>query len=151
MKSLISSLGILAVAGLAVAAPAYADGFRGPGGYGHGAGILRAVGLTDPQREQIRQIMANHRPEFQRLGGELRSAREALTTKLYGPGPVSAADIAPLAQQIDQVRAQLTQQRLQVALEIRNILTPEQVAKAAQVRQRMKELHDEMRSLRSGS
>jgi protein CpxP len=153
MKSLWSVLGTVAIAGLALAGPAHAQGSRG---YGADTGrmfpiLLRGVDLTDTQREQVRQIVGNHRPEFQRIAGELRAARETLTVKLYGPDPVGAADLAPLVEQSEKLRAQLTQEGVQVALEIRNILTPEQLARASQVRQRLNELRAEMRSLLGGT
>src|SRR3990172_4509968 len=52
-----------------------------------------------------------------------------------------------LVQQIGQLRVQLTQEALQVALEIRAVLTPEQLARAEQIRHKLKDLRSEMRSL----
>lgn len=152
----LSRLGAVAIMALAVTAPAYAHGYRGfeGGGYGGTGGFpfpLRGLGLTEDQQAQVRQIMANHRPEFHRLAGEIRSAREALSAKLYASNPVGPTDLVPLAEQIARLQGQLTQQRLQVALEIRGVLTPEQLAKAAQTRQRLIELRKEMRGLRGGS
>ena len=85
--------------------------------------------------------------QFETLRGQLRAAQEQLAGKLYAPGPVKAEDLTSLIQQIGQLRGQLTQEGLQVALEVRGVLTPEQLAKAAQTRQRMNELRAEMRSL----
>jgi len=112
--------------------------------------ILRGVGLTDAQQGQVRQIVASHRPRFQELRSQLRANTQALADKLYGPGPVTADDLAALRQQIGQTRDQLGQEALQTALEIRNVLTPDQLAKAAQIRQRMQELRAEMQSLTGG-
>jgi len=39
------------------------------------------------------------------------------------------------------------QENARVALEVRAILTPEQLARAAQVKDRMRQLHNEMRQL----
>ncbi len=112
--------------------------------------LLRGVGLTDAQQAQVRQILANHRPQFQTLRSQLRAAQEQLADKLYGPGSVKPEDLAPLRQQIGQLREQLAQEALQTALDIRGVLTPEQLAKAAQIRQRLRELRGEMRSLLRG-
>ncbi len=109
--------------------------------------IMRGVGLTDAQQAQVRQIVASHRPRFQALRSQLRTNTQQLTDKLYGPGAVTADDVAALRQQIGQLRDQLGQEALQTALEIRNVLTPEQLAKAAQIRQRLQELRAEMHSL----
>ncbi len=144
-------LGAVAIMTLAVTAPVYAHGYRGFEGDSGGVGgfpfLLRGLGLTEDQQAQVRQIVANHRPEFRRLAGEIRSAREALSAKLYASNPVGPADLAPLTEQIARLQGQLSQQRLQVALEIRGVLTPEQLAKAAQTRQRLIELRKEMRGL----
>ena len=113
--------------------------------------IMRGVGLTDAQQDQVRQIVANHRPRFQDLRSQLRVNSQQLTDKLYGPGPVTADDLAALRQQTSQLRDQLSQEALQTALEIRNVLTADQLAKAAQIRQRMRELRTEMQSLTGGS
>jgi len=109
--------------------------------------LVRGVGLTEAQRAQIRQIVANHRPKFEALLRQLRTAREQLDEKLYGPGPVKAEDLAPLTQQIGKLREPLMQESLQVALEVRKVLTPEQLAKAKQRQQRLNELRTEMRKL----
>ncbi|HXG15930.1 MAG TPA: hypothetical protein VNK50_06750 [Calidithermus sp.] len=74
--------------------------------------ILHAVGLTDDQKAQIRQIFANHRSQLQTLHQQLRAA-----------------------------------ERLQIALEIRGVLTPEQLARAAQIRQQLEQLRQQERTL----
>lgn len=132
----------------------------GMGGYGMGSGqggfgmmlplLVKGAGLTDAQQAQVKQIVESHRPPFQGLLSQLRTAREQLAEKLYAPGPVKAEDLAPLMQQIGQLRGQLTQEGLQVALEIRGVLTPEQLAKAGQTRRRFNELRVEMRGLLGG-
>jgi Spy/CpxP family protein refolding chaperone len=112
--------------------------------------LLKGVGLTDAQQAQVKQIVSAHRPQFRALMSQVRAAHQQLTEKLYSPGAVSAEDLAPLRQQISQLRDQIGQEALQVALEIRAILTPEQLAKAAQIRQRASELTSELRSLYRG-
>lgn len=118
------------------------------GGWMHRSGhgdfaILRAVGLTDDQKAQVRQIFANHRPQLQTLHQQLRAAERQLRDQLYGPNPPSVADLAP----INRLREQLAAERLQIALEIRGVLTPEQIARAAQIRQQLEQLHRQERSL----
>ena len=108
---------------------------------------LRSLGLSDAQHAQVRQIVANHRPQFQSLNGQLRSVREQLVERLHAPGAIQPEDIAPFTQQISQLREQLARDSLQVTLEIRSVLTPEQLAKAAQIRQRMRDLQSQMKGL----
>lgn len=108
---------------------------------------LRSLGLSDAQQAQVRQIVAKHRPQFQSLNGQLRSSREQLLERLHAPGAIQPEDIAPLTHQISQLREQLGRESLQVTLEIRSVLTSEQLAKSAQIRQRMKELRSAMKDL----
>ena len=129
-------------------AVAFADGWGGPGGHRGGGGgsgwpVLRAVGLSDEQKAQIRQIYAAHRPQLQALGQQIHAARQQLGDKLYSATPPSTADLAS----INQLRDQMAQERLGIALAIRNVLTPEQLAKAAQIRQQMQQLRQQMRDL----
>ncbi len=109
--------------------------------------LVRGAGLTEAQRAQVKQIVASHRPKFEALQRQLRAAREQLDGRLYGPGPVTPEDLTPLIQQIGKLRDPLMQESLQVALEVRKVLTPDQLAKAMLRRQRLNELRTEMRSL----
>ena len=137
------------VATLLFSATAFAEGWGGPGGHRGGGGgafgwpVLRAVGLDDAQKAQIRQIFTTHRPQLQSLRQQLMTAQGQVRDKLLSPTPPTAADIVP----INQLRDQLAQERLAMALEIRNVLTPDQLAKAAQIRQQMKQLRQQMRDL----
>ena len=138
-------------AGTAVV-PAHAA--PGHGGWQRGSFMspfmLRSLGLTDAQRAQVRQVVMNHRPRFQELNRDLRDTRAQLNDRLLAPAAVQAGELAPLTQRISQLREQLSAESLQVALEIRNVLTPDQIAKAADARRRMNELRQEMRQLGGG-
>ncbi len=132
------------VAAVLWTAPAFARG--GHGGWG-GMSVLHGLDLTDAQKTQVHQIFQNHRPQFRTLGSQMRTAQQELTDKLYGPDPVTPADLAPLSQQISQLRDQLSQERLKVAMEIRGVLTPDQLAKATQIRQQLRQLRSQERTL----
>lgn len=129
---------------------AFAQGWGGPGGHRYGTGgtafgwrVLRAVGLSDDQKAQIRQVYVQHRPQLQSLRQQLVTAQGQLRDKLYSTTPPTAADLAS----ISQLRDQLAQERLAIALAIRNILTADQLAKAAQIRQQLKDLRQQQRNL----
>lgn len=129
-------------------------GFRGAraGMMGHGGGmtlplLLRGANLTADQKTQVQQIVRSHRPTFQTLFSQLRSAQDQLSSKLLSAGAVSESDLAPQLQQISTLRSQLAEEGLRVALEIRNILTPDQLARAAQFKTQMQSLQSQMRDL----
>src|SRR5207249_2049291 len=86
-----------------------------------------------PLEAPVRQIYAEHGPQLQARGQQIHAARQQLGDKLYSSTPPSTADLAS----INQLRDQMAQERLAIALAIRNVLTPDQLAKAAQIRQQM--------------
>ena len=119
---------------------------------GDGTGIalpllLRGANLTADQRAQVQQIMSNHRATFRDLFSQLRAAQDQMANKLFSAGRLQEADLAPQVQQIAQLRNQLAEEGLRVVLEIRGVLTPEQLAKASQLKSQMQSLHSQMRSL----
>lgn len=150
MQKWIVSIAIIVMSVSLWSAPVWAQhhGGRGAGGLGR---LLRGLDLTSEQKEQVRAIRTAHQQVLRDLGQQLREARENLATRLLTPGNVSAQDLTPQAQRITQLHEQAFQEKLQLLLEIRQLLTPEQLAKAGQIRSRMRSLHEEMRGLMPGS
>jgi Spy/CpxP family protein refolding chaperone len=70
-----------------------------------------------------------------------------MANQLFSTAKLQEADLAPQAQHIAQLRNQLADEGLRVVLEIRGVLTPEQLAKASQLKSQMQSLHNQMRSL----
>lgn len=125
-------------------------GSRGMMGGGPGMMLplmLKGADLTAEQDKQVQEIMAAHRQTFRTLSSQLRAASDEMTNKLFAPGEVKAEDLTPLVQKIGQLREQLTQEGLKVALAVRGVLTPEQLGKAAQLKERMQALRTEMKGL----
>jgi Spy/CpxP family protein refolding chaperone len=113
--------------------------------------LIHSAGLTESQQAQVRQIIGNHRTQLRTLREQLRTAEIQLGDKLVVMTPVTSADLAPLTQQVNQARSNLAHEWMQVVMEIRGILKPEQLAKAAQNRQRLNQLREEMRTVLGGS
>jgi Spy/CpxP family protein refolding chaperone len=109
--------------------------------------VLKGIDLTEEQEKRVREVMAAHRATFRILFSELQEAHRDMADRLFAPGTVQAEDLTAQIQQIALLRTQLTQEGLQVALEVRGLLTPEQLAKAAEIKDRMRALHTEMRGL----
>jgi Spy/CpxP family protein refolding chaperone len=109
--------------------------------------VLKGIDLTNEQEKRIHEIVAAHRATFRALFSELQTVHQGLADQLFAAGDVQAADCAPLLQRIAQLREQLTAEGLTLALEVRRVLTPEQLAKAADIKDRMRALHTEMRGL----
>jgi Spy/CpxP family protein refolding chaperone len=109
--------------------------------------LLKGVDLTEAQEKQVHEIMAAHRATFRTLFSELQTAHKDMADRLFTAGDVRAEDLTAQMQRVAQLREQLMQEGLKVALEVRGVLTPAQLAKAAQIKDRMRELHTEMRQL----
>lgn len=113
--------------------------------------LIHSAGLSDSQQAQVRQIIGNHRTQLRALREQLRAAETQLGDKLVAMTPVTSADLAPLTQQVNQARSNLALEWTQVVMEIRGILKPEQLAKAAQNRQKLNQLREEMRTVLGGA
>jgi Spy/CpxP family protein refolding chaperone len=149
------------LAGLALTAAASGPTFaqappsgHGPGrhgGMGRPAGdlwlMIHAANLTPEQQAKVRDILSAHRSTARPLIEQLRQAQQELGAKLLAPGTVQTGDIQPLLLRISQLRDNLTLDSAQAALEVRAVLTPEQLARAAQTKDRLEQLREEMRQL----
>ena len=109
--------------------------------------MIRAANLTPEQQAKVRGILSTHRTTTRPLMQQLRQAQQELGTKLLTPGPLQPADLQPQLGRISQLREQLAQDGAQAALEVRAVLTPEQLARAAQTKERLSQLREEMRQL----
>jgi protein CpxP len=153
----IGAVGTILVAVCVYTPPSYAQSHPKPheplgGVTGDGTGmalplLLRGAKLTPEQKAQVQQIMANHRGRFRDLFSKLRATQDQMANKLFSAERLQEADLAPQVQEISQLRNQLAEQGLKVVLEIRGVLTPEQLAKASQLKSQMQSLHSQMLSL----
>jgi len=133
--------------------PHFKAAMMGPGmPLGDGPGmmlplLLKGVDLTNEQKIRVKELMFTQRKNLRTLFQQLQTAQEEMTDKLFAPGEVTVEDLTPQVQRINQLREQLMRDGLNAMLEVRKVLTPEQLAKAAQLKERMQSLHSEMRSL----
>lgn len=109
--------------------------------------VLKGIDLTDAQEKQVHEIMTAHRATFRTLLSELQATHKDLADKLFVPGNVRVEDLTIQMGRMAELREQLMQEGLKVAIEVRELLTPEQLAKAAEIKDRMRALHTEMRGL----
>ncbi|MGD0946003.1 MAG: periplasmic heavy metal sensor [Candidatus Binatia bacterium] len=154
---------VILLAGLAFASLGAAP-LQGQAGEGPGMGrmmhgdspammlhmVLKQAGLTPDQQNRVRQIMEAEHQSLRTLFTQLQAANNQLADKLFAPGSVQAADLTPQVQQIMRLRQQLMEQGVKTALAIRAVLTPQQLAKVAQTKDRIEKLQAEMQSLLAG-
>lgn len=133
-------------AGLLAAGSAQAQGMR-PGAHGemrHGyLGFLQGVTLTDAQQARMHDIMhaawQQSKPQMQ----QLRSLREQIGGDLASTAATSAAQLVALQQQAQTLQNQLDQARLATAMQVRALLTQDQLGQSASVHAQLSVLHQQ--------
>ena len=109
--------------------------------------ILRQADLTPEQQDRVHKIMESDHQALRSLFQQLQDANDQLADKLFAPGTVELADLTPQVQEVTQLRQQLMEQGLKTALAIRSVLTPQQLARVAQIKSQIEKLQAEMRNL----
>lgn len=127
-------------------------GGPGPGGVGGPAQqllpvLLRGSGLTPEQQRRARDILADRQRRTAPLTDQLRQAHEELIDKVISQAKVQAGDFEPQLQRMLQLRDQLLQENIRVVLEVKGLLTPAQLSRAVQMKDRLRALDAEYRQL----
>ncbi|HEX2445008.1 MAG TPA: Spy/CpxP family protein refolding chaperone [Vicinamibacterales bacterium] len=120
---------------------------RGFGGFDGLA--LRQLDLTDAQREQVRSIFEQNRDEMRAAGEKLRTARRGLYDATSA-GTVDEAAIRTAAEALANAEAEAAINRARVHAQVWQILTPEQQAKAKELRQQREARRKERRQGQKG-
>ncbi len=136
----------LATAGLLTAGVAKAQPEHG-GWHHDGMEILHGLDLTDAQKSEVHKIMQTNWAQMKPVMEQMHTIHEQIVTKLTGTEAVSQADLTPLVQQEEQLRTQIDTARLNTALQVRGLLTPAQLSKAASTHQQLEALHEQERAV----
>ena len=109
--------------------------------------LLKTANLTDAQKQQIHTIFqtrrASRKAEFQ----QLKAAKEAIAAKFTSTGAVAASDLSGSVSTITQIQDQMTNEQIQDAVAIRNVLTPTQLAQISATKAKLDQIHAEMKAL----
>jgi Spy/CpxP family protein refolding chaperone len=119
---------ILAVAPLMAVAQGQWSPRRG-GFMGGGFPGLRALDLTDDQRQQIRAAMSSHREEYRALAERTRAARRAQQVAIEQV-PMNESQIRAASSELAAAEADAAVLRARVHEQVFSLLTPEQQTKA---------------------
>lgn len=119
------------------------EGWRGRHGrrgrHGHGEGFLRMarrLELTDEQVTAIKDVLRQARKKAIGLRAKARVARIELAELVSEP-TVDRAKVDAKVEEITKIRGDRLQERTRTALAVRAVLTPEQLAKADGVLNRL--------------
>jgi Spy/CpxP family protein refolding chaperone len=102
---------------------------RGPGGPGGFVPGLRALDLTETQREQVKAAMESHKAEFEAQATKMQAARQALDAVVTAD-TLDEAAIRQKSADVAVVEADGAVLRAKVHTEVWALLTPEQQQKA---------------------
>lgn len=95
-----------------------------------------AIGLTPEQFQQIRRINAERRPLMQEAQMKLRDANRALDDAIYSEN-ASEEDIKLKMKDVQLAQAEVLKVKTLTEFLIRRVLTPDQLEKFRQFRERM--------------
>jgi len=126
----------LLATGLATAALAQGEGRRGFGGPGRmgGPGLpLRALELTEQQRDQVKNVMQQHRTDMEAVGKRLHEARRAQREAIETV-PVNEALVRSTSQTLATAETDMAVLQARIHSELWNLLTPDQQAKAKELK-----------------
>ena len=143
---------VLALAAAAVLAPALLLAAAATGQHAHQKGafvqhMAQQLGLSADQTQQVQGIFANHKAELSAQMTQLKTARTALFDAIHADTFDENA-VRAASTNVAQVEADIAVSRAKIASEVRNVLTPDQQAKAkellANFRGRAGRMHDRM-------
>ena len=109
--------------------------------------LLNSLNLTPDQVTKIEAAKNAFRQAQRAYLSEVRVVRKEVGDKLFGPNRVGDADVTAQITKIADLREKILREGFRIALDVRSALTPDQLAKAAQIRQQLQGIQEEVRGL----
>lgn len=109
--------------------------------FGDNLGYTRGLNLTEDQYSRMDNIRAGNAAALEAIQQRRHAVRQQIAEQMGGAGAVTVAGLVPLQQQESALKDQLDMLRLNMTIEIRALLTPEQLARAADLHQQLSTLH----------
>ena len=117
---------------------------------GEGMEILHSLNLTDAQKEQAHSIEKAAWGQAKPIMEQMHAVHEQMANALLGSGTVTTEQLSPMVTQEEQYRTQLDQIHINAMVQVRALLTPEQVTQAAAMHQKLEALHEQEREVLHG-
>ena len=105
------------------------------------------MNLTPEQAAKIEESKNALREANKAYVKEVVPLRKEIADKLFGPNPVREGDVASQITKIADLREKILREGFRIALEVRQVLRPDQLTKAAAIRQQLLEIQNEVRGL----
>ncbi|HYJ92600.1 MAG TPA: Spy/CpxP family protein refolding chaperone [Pyrinomonadaceae bacterium] len=100
--------------------------------------LLRILGLSPEQMQQVRKMNQERKPLMEAATQRLRAANRALDEAIYADNIDQAAFQAKL-KELQAAQAEVARLRFTSELEVRKILTPDQLTRFRDLRQRLQQ------------
>lgn len=110
--------------------------------------MLRQLGLNPEQIQRLQQINRTRKPLMDAAQEKLRNANRVLDEAIYAD-EVSDADVQTKLKDVQLAQAEVFRVRFTSELAIRRILTPEQLVRFRNMRQRFERAREEAESRRT--
>ena len=132
---------------MALAGAARAEMHHGGMGPGGGMAFLHGLNLTDEQKTQLHAIGKANWDTMKPLMKQEHALHEQEINQLLSAGSVTAEQMQPILQQEESLRAQIDTARLNMLVQMRNVLTADQLATAATKHTQLEALHEQEHAL----
>jgi Spy/CpxP family protein refolding chaperone len=100
--------------------------------------FLRGLGLSNEQIQQIRQINIDRRPLMEEAQTQFREANKLLDAAIYAD-QVNENDVEMRLKDVQKAQAEISRIRFMTELALRRVLTPEQLVRFRELRQRFEQ------------
>lgn len=112
--------------------------------------LFRQLELTDAQKDQLKQIRKAGFDSTKSIREQMHLNRQQLSQATAG-GNFDEAQVNALAQQQGQLHAQMIVERQRMQAQMFAVLTPEQKAKAAELKDQFEQKHAERKAAREAA
>lgn len=120
--------------------------------FGPGAGpmgmIFQGVKLTKEQKQKMRDIMVAARKEEDKNRDNMKAIHDQMATALLSSGKVTAESLQPILDKQATLEKTIKATHVKTILALRDVLTPEQLAKAKVRYTKIKSIKEQMKELR---
>ncbi|MDI2113450.1 Spy/CpxP family protein refolding chaperone [Commensalibacter nepenthis] len=110
--------------------------------------IFQGVKLTKEQREKIHTIFDAARKEEKTNREAMKSIHDQMAAALLSPGKVTAETLQPVLDKQTALEKTIKESHVKTILALRDVLTPEQLAKAKVRYTKIKSIREQMKELR---
>jgi Spy/CpxP family protein refolding chaperone len=109
--------------------------------------LFRGAQLTEEQVATIQELRVAERHHQQEIQGELRTLERQFDEEFTRPGTINAGLLTSVTEQESKLVAESQRAKVDALLEIRSLLTPEQLQSMAATHQRAADLEAQLHSL----